>query len=62
MKFEFVTFIMAGFDDAGVFFSDNYFGDNDQQDDQNATRLQMKTNFKDSSVSSMREISLTDIG
>lgn len=38
---------MAGFDDAGVFFSDNYFGGDDQQDEQNASRLQVKKRFKD---------------
>ena len=37
---------MAGFDDAGVFFSDN-FGSEDQPDDGNANRLQIKKRFKE---------------
>jgi hypothetical protein len=38
--------IMAGFDDAGVFFSDN-IGSEDQQDELNINRQQLKKRFKD---------------
>ncbi|KAL5009017.1 hypothetical protein ScPMuIL_014598 [Solemya velum] len=37
---------MEGFDDAGVFFSDN-FGSEEQQDDQHINRQQVKKRFKD---------------
>ena len=41
-----VIVIMAGFDDAGVFFSDN-FGSEDQTDDTSTNRLQLKNKFRD---------------
>ena len=37
---------MAGFDDAGVFFSDN-FGSEDQNDDNQISRQQVKKRLKD---------------
>lgn len=39
-------YIMAGFDDAGVFFSDN-FGSEDQPDDGQISRQQVKNRFRD---------------
>lgn len=39
---------MAGFDDAGVFFSDNLLGSEDQQqDEQRINRQQIKNRFRD---------------
>ncbi len=37
---------MSGFDEAGVFFSDN-FGSEDQQDDQQINRQQVKNKLRD---------------
>lgn len=36
---------MSGFDDPGVFFSDN-FGSEDQQDDNQINRQEIKNSFK----------------
>ena len=38
---------MAGFDDPGVFFSDNFLGSEDQQDDQQINRQQIKNRFRE---------------
>ena len=37
---------MAGFDDPGIFFSDN-FGSEEQQDDANINRQQVKNKFRE---------------
>ena len=37
---------MAGFDDPGIFFSDN-FGSEDQQDEEKINRQQTKNKFKE---------------